>query len=81
MRARLSGRVISYPKKPDRQRQPGAIPAVAELADDFVDLLLLSACDYVVGSWGSSYSSLAMATNGSPRCRRLFTRWGWPLRL
>jgi hypothetical protein len=81
MRARLSGKVISSPKKPDRQRRPGAIPDPAELADDYVDLLLLSACDYVVGSWGSSYSSLAMAINGSPRCRRLFTRWGWPLRL
>jgi len=81
MRARLSGQVITYPKTPDRQRRPEAVPELAELIDDYVDLLLLSACDYVVGSWGSSYSSLAMAINGSPRCRRLFTRWGWPLRL
>jgi len=81
MRARLSGGVVSYPKVPDRPRRPEAIPALAELANDYVDLLLLSGCDYVVGSWGSSYSSLAMAMNGSPRCRRLFTRWGWPLRL
>jgi hypothetical protein len=81
MRARLRAQVISYPKKPGPYRRPGAIPAPDELADDYVDLLLLSACDYVVGSWGSSYSSLAMAINGSPRCRRLFTRLGWPLRL
>lgn len=81
MRARFSGEVVSYPKRLDRQRVPEAIPGPAELADDYVDLLLLSSCDYVLGSWGSSYSSLAMAMNGSPRCRRLFTRWGWPLRL
>lgn len=81
MRARLSGKVISYPKDPARQRRPGGIPGPAELVADYVDLLLLGACDYVVGSWGSSYSSLAMAINGSPRCRRLFTRWGWPLQL
>lgn len=80
LRARIGGGVIAYPKDPGvgprwpKQFEP------AQIAADYIDLLLLAGCDHVLGSWGSSYSSLAIALNGSPRSRRLTTRWWLPSR-
>ncbi len=78
LRLRIAEGIIAYPKDAAiRQRGPRSFD-LAQTVTDYADLLLLAACDYVVGSWGSSYSSLAIALNGSPRCRRLFTRWRFP---
>jgi hypothetical protein len=79
LRQYIGGGIVAYPKAPGLwPRWPRSFD-LAETVTDYVDLLLLAACDYVVGSWGSSYSSLAIALNGSPRCRRLFTRWKLPI--
>jgi hypothetical protein len=79
LRLRIGEGIVTYPKDAAiGQRWPRSFD-LGEMATDYVDLLLLAACDYVIGSWGSSYSSLAIALNGSPRCRRLFTRWKFPI--
>ena len=78
LRLRLLDGIIAYPKDAATgQRWPRPFD-LAQTVTDYVDLLLLAACDYVLGSRGSSYSSLAIALNGSPRCRRLSTRWRFP---
>jgi hypothetical protein len=79
LRRRIGDGMIAYPKATRiGPRWPRPFDLV-ETVTDYVDLLLLAACDHVVGSWGSSYSSLAIGLNGSPRCRRLFTRWKLPI--
>src|SRR5260221_1407769 len=62
-----------YPKNPKiAQRWPREF-SLEEIIDDYVDLLLLASCNYVLGSKGSSYSRVAMALNRSPLCRPLVT--------
>ena len=72
MRARFGESVIFYPKNPCLTfRWPRRAFDLAETIDDYMDLLLLASCDYVLGSSGSSFSMVAMALNGSPECRSL----------
>jgi hypothetical protein len=62
------GRIISYPKFQTRERRwPRKTDTVEDWRVDYIDLLLLSSCEYIVGSRGSSYSQLAMALNNSTR--------------
>ena len=71
MRARVAG-LVSYPKRAELvSRWPRPEYSATATADDFADLLVLSSCDYVLGSAGSSYSRQAMIRNGSVRCRML----------
>jgi hypothetical protein len=72
MIAALGKRIVVYPKNFSQViRWPRVGHNLAEIMDDYIDLLLLASCDYVVGSAGSSFSSVAMALNGSDRCRAL----------
>jgi hypothetical protein len=71
-RRQVSGRVISYEKNPAMtQRWPRRVHLPEEVQADFVDLQLLAAGEFVVGSARSSYSRIAMLYNGSERCRML----------
>ncbi len=70
MRAHLGASIITYPKRAElAQRWPRPENTASDVADDFADLLLLAACDHVVGSAGSSFSRQAIVRNGSDRCR------------
>jgi hypothetical protein len=71
MRHRFADNILIYPKNPAIARRWPREPDLEEISDDFADLLLLAACDYVLGSSRSSYSSLAMALNASPRCAEI----------
>jgi hypothetical protein len=65
------GEIITYPKRSrlaERWPRPTA-PAAVDVVDDFTDLLLLAACDHVIGSAGSSFTRQAIVRNGSERCR------------
>jgi hypothetical protein len=65
------GEIITYPKRSrlaERWPRP-TVPPSADTVDDFTDLLLLAACDHVIGSAGSSFSRQAIVRNGSERCR------------
>jgi hypothetical protein len=53
------------------ERWPRAVSRSADVADDIIDLWLLAACDFVIGSSLSSYSRLAIVLNGSDRCKAL----------
>jgi hypothetical protein len=53
------------------ERWPRATFELEHLVDDMVDLWLLVACDFVVGTAFSSYSHLAILLNGSDRCKAL----------
>jgi hypothetical protein len=64
---RFGKRVVIYPKDHAISQRWPREPDAVEIGEDYVDLLLLAGCDYVLGSNKSSYSSLAMALNGSPR--------------
>ncbi|GAA5021549.1 glycosyltransferase [Actinopolymorpha pittospori] len=78
MRSRFADHIIVFPKNwemPFRwpRLAPGGggtelLAAGEELVPDFVDMQLLAACEYVIGSTISSYSRLAARYNGSPRC-------------
>ena len=50
----------------------------AAVQDALVDLLLLRACDFVVGTWGSSFSELAVFGRDVPAVMcRSGGMWGW----
>jgi hypothetical protein len=71
MLQRFGDRIIVYPKSPRLSRRwPRAFDA-RETVDDLIDLLLLAACQYVVGCAGSSYSRQAVIRNGSSQCKIL----------
>ena len=75
MRKCLGDNLTCFPKNPAlMERWPRAFD-LAETTADYIDLLLLASCDYVLGSWGSSYSKLAMALNGKPQSHVLLRRW------
>lgn len=64
----LDGNVVFFPKNPAlAQRWPRPFN-LEETIEDYTDLLLLASSGYVLGSAESSYSRLAMAINGSPKC-------------
>lgn len=73
LRLRFGSRVLVSPKNwrlPHRWPRDGKsqMHETDEIVMDLVDLLLLAACDYVVGWEKSSFSKVAAAYNGSPRC-------------
>jgi hypothetical protein len=70
IRRELAGPVVTYPKRAElAERWPRRKYSARDSADDFVDLLLLAVCDYVIGSAGSSFSRQAIIRNGSDRCK------------
>lgn len=62
------GNILIYPKNAAMAKRWPREPDIEETIDDYADLLLLSSCDYVLGSSKSTYTSVAMALNGSSRC-------------
>lgn len=70
MRKRFGNRIISYPKNPDLiKRWPRKEFCYEETVDDLVDLHILAACEFIVGSFGSSYSQIAIDySRNSERC-------------
>jgi len=63
--------VVTFPKRQKLdERWPRPFDPIA-MEDDLTDLFLLSKTRYVVGSYWSSFSQIAMALNGSPECRVL----------
>jgi hypothetical protein len=63
--------VLTCPKRAAMVRRwPRPFDPVAT-EDDLLDLFLLARTEYVVGSYWSSFSSMAIALNGSPGCRIL----------
>ncbi len=72
MRARYGSAVIHYEKDPLLPtRWPRKEFSLEDTRDDLIDLHLLAACDFVIGSRFSSFSAIAIALNGSPRCKAL----------
>lgn len=69
MLARFGSRIVCFPKGSALVRRWPRAFDLDETIADYADLLLLASCAYVVGSADSSYSMLAMALNGSPKCR------------
>lgn len=68
MRRHLTDRLLIYPKNPAMAQRWPREADLEETIADYADLLLLASCDFVLGSTDSTFSSLAMALNGSPRC-------------
>jgi hypothetical protein len=72
MQQRYGDRLVHYPKASEMaERWPRAVSRSEDVADDIIDLWLLAACDFVIGSSLSSYSRLAIVLNGSDRCKAL----------
>jgi hypothetical protein len=72
MQQRYGDRLVHYPKASEmEERWPRAVSRSADVADDIIDLWLLAACDFVIGSSLSSYSRLAIVLNGSDSCKAL----------
>ena len=69
--AGFPGSLIDYPKSQHKSRRWPRRFNLAKTIEDYAELLLLASCDYVLGSAYSSYSSWAMALNGSAKCRVL----------
>jgi hypothetical protein len=82
MQARYGPRLIHFPKAdPARRRWPRDATATVDVVEDLVDLWLLAACEFVVGTAHSSFSRVAALLNGSPRCVALSeAAEGWPVR-
>ncbi|MCI0360699.1 MAG: hypothetical protein L0211_19655 [Planctomycetaceae bacterium] len=71
MRGEFGDAIITYPKRDSRPvRWPRRFDPIA-LEDDLIDLFLLARSQYVLGSSGSSFSSVAIVLNGSPRSEKL----------
>ncbi len=68
MLRRFPGNILIYPKNAAMAKRWPRGPDIEETIDDYADLLLLASCDYVLGSSKSTYTSVAMALNGSSRC-------------
>jgi hypothetical protein len=63
--------IIIYPKRQAlEQRWPRRFNRIAA-EDDLIDLFLLSRTEYILGSYWSSFSGVAIAMNGSDRCKIL----------
>ena len=68
MQRQLGSSVLIYSKNPTIAERWPREADLEEIIADYADLLLLASCDFVLGSSDSTFSSLAMALNGSPRC-------------
>ncbi|HTB79577.1 MAG TPA: hypothetical protein VK717_01690 [Opitutaceae bacterium] len=72
MKREFGDKIIIYPKSERYEiRWPREEFIFEETVSDMVDLHLLAACDYVLGSAGSSYSRIAILYNGSSKCKAL----------
>lgn len=71
MVARFAGKLLMYPKNPAMGKRWPRVLNLAETIEDYVDLLVLASCEYVLGSNKSSFSDLAMALNGSLRSTQI----------
>jgi hypothetical protein len=72
MQQRYGDRLVHYPKASEMaERWPRAVSRSEDVADDIIDLWLLAACNFVIGSSLSSYSRLAIVLNGSDSCKAL----------
>jgi hypothetical protein len=62
--------VITYQKRQRPERRWPRLVSYDPIAieDDLIDLFLLANTEYVIGSYWSSYSGVAMALNGSKKC-------------
>ena len=70
MQQRYGSALLHNPKgAPWEKRWPRSESTNEDVADDLIDLYLLGACNFVVGSSWSSYSRVAILLNGSPRCK------------
>jgi hypothetical protein len=75
MIARFGKRILLYPKQNmSSVRWPRREFCFRSTMDDLIELHLLAACEYVVGSPSSSYSVVAAIINGSPHCKLLSVR-------
>jgi hypothetical protein len=73
IKRRYGKAIITYPKKSKlrwRWPRPQFDPLAVE--EDLIDLFLLVRCQYIVGSYWSSFSELARLLNGSKRSGVLF---------
>lgn len=79
MQQRYGRNLIHYPKASQmKQRWPRETSTTEDVIDDMVDLWLLAACEFIIGSATSSYSRVAILLNGSPCCKALdrpFLKW------
>ena len=71
MKERYGDRLITYPKTSNLKRRWPRPFRLVDTIDDIVDLHLLAACQFVIGSRYSSFSRLAALYNGSPLCSML----------
>jgi hypothetical protein len=70
MQQRYGEHLIHYPKTTHMaERWPRATADPEDIVDDMIDLWLLAACDFVIGSAPSTYSQTAIVLNGSDRCK------------
>jgi hypothetical protein len=68
MRQRFGDSILTYPKRrPLDQRWPRAFDPIA-VEDDLIDLFLLAKNEYVLGSYWSAFSGLAILLNSSEKC-------------
>jgi hypothetical protein len=71
MKEIFKDKIIVYPKRGHMEhRWPRNFNKDAT-EDDLIDLLLLAKTEFVIGSYWSSFSGIAIALNGSPRCKIL----------
>ena len=69
MKKLFGDKVITYQKRTNLERRwPRRYFDQIAAEDDLIDLFLLTKTEFVLGSYFSSYSSLAMALNDSPHC-------------
>jgi hypothetical protein len=74
------GAILTFPKKDDLQnRWPRPFTASAT-EDDLLELFILSRTVYILGSYWSSYSYLAIVLNGSKRCEIIELKWAVRIR-
>lgn len=72
LRRHCGERLITFPKQNNlAQRWPRSRFNAQACEDDLLDLFLLARTEYVLGSFYSSFSAVAMLLNGSPHCRTL----------
>jgi hypothetical protein len=72
MKRRFGDNIITRQKRdnlPQRWPRPTFSQTAAE--DDLIDLFLLSKTKFVIGSYWSSFSSVAIRLNGSDQCEKL----------
>lgn len=71
----LGSHLITFPKRQNlSERWPRCFDQIAA-EDDLVDLFSLAQAEWILGSYGSSFSQLAIHLNGSEQSGLLFSNW------